>query len=82
MLSVSSCHQTNPNKGFFSNSSKEPEFQINAILSRSLQFTKLQCAKFSIDDSGPIRIEDDMVVDQEILNAAQNVIPNIVIEIE
>ena len=50
--------------------SYQTEFQINAILSRSLQFTKLQ--KFKFDKVGG-------EVDQEVLDAAHKVIPNIVI---
>ena len=53
--------------------SYQTEFQINAILSRSLQFTKLQNFKFWLEMAG------DTEVDQEILNAAGKVIPNIVI---
>ena len=54
--------------------SYQTEFQITAILSRSLKFTKLQDVKFYIDE------DENEEVDQEILDAALNVIPNIEIE--
>ena len=52
----------------------QPWFQINAILRRSLKFSKLQHVKFQAINP------NDEEVDQEILNAAREVIPNIVFE--
>ena len=49
------------------------EFQLNAILRHSLQFTKLQHIHFLGCNS------DDEEIDQGILNAARRVIPNIMI---
>ena len=49
----------------------QTEFQVKAILSRSLKLTKLQEFRFMFEMAG-----DE--VDQEILNAAGKVIPNIV----
>ena len=52
------------------------QFQINAILRKSYQFSKLQHIKFWALTVGPAVKE----VDQEVLAAARKVIPNIVIE--
>ena len=56
----------------YQKSSYLTDSQINAILSRSLKFTKLQDVTFHLP---PPHKKDE--VDQEILNAAGNVIPNI-----
>ena len=50
------------------------QFQINAILRRSLMFSRLQHVRLRAINR---KVED---IDQESLNAARRVIPNIVIE--
>ena len=57
---------------------RKAKFQINAILRHSLQFSKLQHITFLVINSGD---DDEEVnqegVDQDILNEAGKVIPNI-----
>ena len=69
-------HTTKPNLS--SRKYHQTEFQVNAILSESLKFTKLQEFKFDLEFK-MAGDEDEDGVDQEILNAAGKVIPNIIL---